>query len=66
MHEGAPNMAVDLSSEPVTLDILIMKEDVKTFSDLDAYVSLSEINLIVRGFIAARTQLQDYLISLFK
>ncbi len=66
MHEGAPYIAVDLSSEPVTLDILIMKENVKTFSDPDTYVSLSEINLIVRGFLAARTQLQDYLVSLFK
>lgn len=66
MHEGAPYIAVDLSNEPATLDVLIMKENIKTFTDTDTFVSLSAINLIVKGFIAARRQLQDYLISLFK
>jgi hypothetical protein len=66
MHEGAPYLAVDLSNGPATLDILIMKENIKTFTDPDTFVSLSEINLIVQGFIAARRRLQDYLVSLFR
>ena len=66
IHEGAPYIAVDLSNEPATLDVLIMKENIKTFTDPDTFVSLSDINLIVQGFIAARRQLQDYLVSLFR
>lgn len=65
-HEGAPYIALDLSNEPATMDILIMKENIKTFTNPDTFVSLSEINLIVQGFIAARRQLQDYLVSLFR
>jgi hypothetical protein len=65
-HEGAPYIALDLSNEPATLDILIMKENIKTFTDPDTFVSLSEISLIVKGFIGARRKLQDYLISLFR
>lgn len=65
-HEGAPYIAVDLSNGPATLDVLIMKENIKVFTDPDTFVSLSEINFIVQGFIAARRQLQGYLVSLFK
>ncbi|MHB0991704.1 MAG: hypothetical protein ACYC0M_10555 [Burkholderiales bacterium] len=66
MHEGAPYIAVDLSKEPESFDLLIMKENIKFFSDPDTFVSLSEINSIVQGFAAARQQLQDYLVSLFR
>jgi hypothetical protein len=66
MHEGAPYIAVDLSKEPEYFDLLIMKENIKTFSGPDTFVSLSEINSIVRKFVAARQKLQDYLVSLFR
>ena len=66
IHEGAPYIALDLSNEPATVDVLIMKENIKAFTDPDTFVPLSEINFIVHGFIGARRQLQDYLVSLFK
>ena len=66
IHEGAPYLAVDLSNEPTTHDLLIIKEKMKTFSDPDSFVSLSEINYIVQGFIEAKRQLQEYLVSLFR
>lgn len=65
MHEGAPYIAVDLSNEPAKLDLLIMKENVTAFADPDRFVSLSEINHIVHGFIAAKQCFQDYLVGLF-
>lgn len=66
MHEGAPYLAVDLSMEPETFDLLFMKENVQAFTDPETFVSLSEINTIVQGFIAAKQKLQEYLVSLFK
>jgi hypothetical protein len=66
MHEGAPYIAVDLSNDPAKLDVLIMKENIRTFTDSDTFVVLSEINFIIQGFIAAKKQLQNYLVSLFK
>jgi hypothetical protein len=66
MHEGAPYIAVDLSSDPTKLDVLIMKENIRTFTDSDTFVVLSEINFIIQGFIASKKQLQNYLVSLFK
>lgn len=65
-HEGAPHIAVDLSGEPGTLDLLIMKENVKTFANPDTFVSLSEVNRIVQGFVSAKRRLQDHLVSLFR
>ncbi|OYV79990.1 MAG: hypothetical protein B7X47_02235 [Ferrovum sp. 34-44-207] len=66
IHEGAPYIAVDLSKEPDHFDLLIIKENMKSFSEPDTFVSLSEINSIVQGFVAARKQLQVYLVSLFR
>jgi len=66
IHEGAPYLAVDLSNEPTAHDLLIIKEKMRTFSDPNSFVSLSEINYIVQGFIEAKRQLQEYLVSLFR
>lgn len=66
IHEGAPYLAVDLSKEPETFDLLIMKENVRIFTDPDTFVTLSEMNVIVQGFIAAKQLLQEHLASLFK
>jgi len=66
MHEGAPYLAVDLSNETTAKDLLIIKNKMRTFSDPDSFVSLSEINFIVQGFIGAKQRLQEYLVSLFR
>lgn len=66
MHEGAPYLAVDLSEEPEHFELLIMKENVRSFTHPDDFITLSEINLIVKGFLAAKSRLQQHLCSLFK
>lgn len=66
MHEGAPYLAIDISNEPETFDLLIMKENVRVFTDPKTFVALSEINVIVQGFMAAKQRLQEHLVSLFK
>jgi hypothetical protein len=66
MHEGAPYLAVDISNEPEEFDLLIMKENIRVFTDPEMFIALSEINIIVQGFITAKQRLQVYLASLFK
>lgn len=66
MHEGAPYLAVDLSNEPEHLVLLVMKENVRMLSDPNSFITISEINLIVQGFLSAKQSLQDHLCSLFK
>jgi len=65
MHEGAPYLAIDISNEPKAFDLLIMKENVRVFTDPEKFIALSEINIIVQGFITAKQRLQEYLASLF-
>ena len=65
MHEGAPSIAIDLSNAP-EFDLLIMKENVKVFSDPNTFVPLSDLNIIVEGFSASKQDLQRYLVSLFE
>ncbi len=66
MHEGTPYLAIDMTNAPDRLDLLIMKENIKTFTDPETFVALSEINSIVQGFMRARSVLQKYLVSLFE
>lgn len=63
MHEGAPYIAIDLSNEPNSYDLLIMKENVKVFDNTDKFVRLSELNEIVEGFLKSRDLVQKHLIQ---
>jgi len=47
IHEAAPYVAVDISSAPQDYDLLIMKKNIKEFSDHTKFIQLSEINEIV-------------------
>jgi hypothetical protein len=66
IHEGAPYFAIDVSRGRQNYDLLIMKENLKTFKDYSKFVRLSELNAIVQGFISARHTLQQHLIELFQ
>ncbi len=63
MHEGAPYIAIDLSDEPISYDLLIMKENIKVFDNADKFVRLSELNEIVEGFLRSRDIVQRHLIQ---
>jgi len=66
MHEGAPYFAVDVSRGHGKYDLLIMKENIKTFDDHSKYFTLSEINSIVQGFLSSKPLIQRHLIELYK
>ena len=64
-HIGAPYLAVDISSHLEAADVLIMKENIKSFSDESKFLRLSDINNIVQGFAASKPVIQEYLRGLF-
>lgn len=65
-HEGAPFFAVDLTNEKSgSLDLLIMKRNLRRFDDPTHFVRLSELALIVRGFEQSKAVIQEHLIDLF-
>jgi hypothetical protein len=66
MDEGAPYFAVDISEGPGKYDLLIMRENIKFFNDHSKFIKLSNINLIVKGFVTAKPIIQKHLIELYK
>ena len=65
MHEGAPYAAIDTSKAPNDYDLLIMKQNLKSFDDPYEFVRLSEIDHIVKGFSRSRPVMQEHLRGLF-
>ena len=66
MHEGTPYIAVDISNEKDDkFDLLIMKENLREFINKEKFVTLSEINNIVYGFIKAKSIIQKHIIELY-
>jgi len=63
MHKGAPWIAVDLSEEPREYDLLIMKENPKWFHRESQFIRLSELNMIVQGFVTSKGLIQQELID---
>lgn len=63
-HIGAPYFAVDLSS-PTGHDLLIMKKNLRTFEDETAFLRLSALEAMARGFEKARHVIKEHLITLF-
>lgn len=64
MHEGAPNIAVDLTNAP-PYDLLIMKENLFEFKDPSKFFYLSDLDDIVQGFVVAKPIIQHHLIGLY-
>ncbi len=65
LHDGAPYVAVDISASLEHFDVLIMKENIKSFGDESKFLRLSDINMIVTGFSASKSVIQSYLRGLF-
>jgi hypothetical protein len=62
IHEGAPYVAIDISDD--TPDLLIMKENLKSFNDPKKYSRLSELDAVVKGFSEAIGALRNHMIYL--
>lgn len=66
IHEGAPYIAVDISGGKGKYELLIPRENIKTFEDITKFIKISEINNIVQGFIKSKPIIQSDLINIFK
>lgn len=65
IHLGAPYIAVNISNAQ-KYDLIIMKENLKSFDNPKKFLQLSEINSIVQGFRKSKNVIQNNLIELFK
>ena len=63
-HNGAPYFAVDLS-DPPGYDLLIMKNNLRTFEDETAFLRLSALAAMVGGFESSRHVIKKNLSGLF-
>ena len=64
IHEGAPYIAIDISSE--TPDLIIMKENLREFNNPSKFTTLSELDSVLKGFTKAKAILQKHIISICK
>lgn len=65
-HNGTPYLAVDITSGMDEVDILVMRENLKEFSDPKKFLRMSKINNIVQGFEKSKPIIQEYLKGLFE
>ena len=67
IHRGSPYLAVDLTNaDSGSFDLLITKENPRSFGDEQRFVRLSEIGRIVRGFHQSMPIIQRHLQELFR
>ncbi len=65
IHEGAPYIAIDISEGEGRYELLVMKENIKNFEDKDKYLTISELNDMVQGFLNSKPVIQEHLVNLF-
>lgn len=65
IHKTTPYLAIDISSAD-KYDILIMKENLTSFSDNKKFIKLSKIDIILQGFHKSMIFRQRYLVALFE
>lgn len=62
IHNGAPYIALDITDEK-NMNIIIMKENLKSFEDSKKYITLHDLVNIRKGFKKSIQLLQDHLIT---
>lgn len=64
-HEGTPYLAIDVTDDQ-RWELLVMKENLKTFVDQDKFFRYTELIEVAGGFNGVRQGLQTHLIQLLK
>lgn len=64
IHEGTPYFAVDISNSE-KYDLLIMKENLKNFTDEKKFVKLADLGKIENEFYKSKGAIQKHLIDLY-
>lgn len=62
IHNGAPYIALDITNEKY-MNIIIMKENLKSFEDSKKYITLNDLVNIREGFKKSLPILQEHLIT---
>jgi len=65
IHDGAPDIALDISNGSEKYDLIIMKKNIKEFKDPDDFVKLSELKEMVQSFSIVKGVLREHFIGLF-
>jgi len=64
-HKGTPYLAIDVTNDD-EWDLLVMKENLRTFADPGKFFRYTEMVQVAREFDTARLALQTHLIELFQ
>lgn len=64
MHSVAPYIIVNITNSP-RYDLIITKENIKTFDNQEKFLQLSDIDNIFQGFLQSKPIIQESLIKLF-
>lgn len=65
IHNGAPYIAIDVTKKP-SYNLLIMKENLRSFEDPSRYLTLTTLVNIREGFLKSLPELRKYLIEFIK
>lgn len=65
MHEGTPYIAISMGGSNEPIDLIIMEENLKVFDDPSKFITLVELNKILKGFIKAMVIIQKHIINLY-
>lgn len=67
IHDGTPFFAIDYTNHSIgQYDILIMKENIKSFEQKKKYYRLSDFNKIIIGFYQSKNIIAEHLIIVCK
>ena len=62
-HEGAPYHAIDISKE--RFGLIIMKRNLKVFDDPEKFITLAEVNAVIKGFFEAADLIKEHILDLY-
>ena len=64
-HNGSPYVSIDITRGRGNYELLIMKENLKSFEDEEKFIRMSMLNEIVQGFVNSKPIIQADIVSLF-
>jgi hypothetical protein len=62
-HEGAPYHAIDISKE--RFGLIIMKDNLKVFDAPEKFITLVEVNAVIKGFFEAAELIKEHILDLY-
>lgn len=66
IHDGTPFIAIDCTNEEEGYDLIIMKENLKSFEGNKTFYRFSEFTKIAKGFYEMKNKLSEYLFKIIE